>query len=217
MMENNYSGLYKFCEVMQRFMSESVATQPQAIDNLIGKIDRIKEILSTSFIAIENIEKFAESLSPLIDALGKSVVDSEASQYISVPGDTMETIREFAPLIPEDKKEQFEEIVAPEQSTERKLLTKENVMWLIALIVSIISMLNSFNPQELSDDSKQFISKEFDRIVETIEENDSDCSLTLNIFPEYINQAENVFTEESNISGDIAVSDEQADNQAEQN
>ena len=60
---------------------------------------------------------------------------------VEVSTDTLEMLRELSPLIPENDCEEFDEIISPEKSKERKILTTENFKWLIALILSIVMPL----------------------------------------------------------------------------
>lgn len=201
--------------------TKETSSMTDTILDAMCEIDRIESDITSQVLA-----EARNAVSALSEQLLKSSVypfrlenQLTGQKDIEISNSALESLQKLSPLVPEEKLEEFEEIVAQETG-KKKLLTPENVIALLALIVSIISMINSFKPQDpqnLSDDSKQFIHDEFTRIVAAIEEKarpdcgclespQAQCSL------DNIKEGDKVFGEKIDIINDFVEPDRQNEN-----
>lgn len=167
-----YSAWYDgWADELVRAVSD-MAINSQAINDSMNEAAK-KLVESMSGLFTEDYTKSLQaSLSALAEKLGAIPIDElQTEPYISVPEEELEPFRKMEQFIPEAKREEFKEIVAPAKD-KKKFLTPMNIITLLGVIFTFISMLNSFKPQEpqdLSDDSKKFIHEEFSRIIDALE------------------------------------------------
>lgn len=139
-----------------------MATNYQAIND--GIVNGIQTLLdSTAELLTENyMELLLASISSMAKQLEEYQFDSlQPEQYISVPKETLEPLREMTKFVPEEKREEFQEIVSDKESKASKILTVENVKWLLGLIIPMLFSLclfylpNKNEEKSLQEDQKQ--------------------------------------------------------------
>lgn len=208
-----YSAWYDgWADELVRAVSD-MAINSQAINDSMNEAAK-KLVESMSGLFTEDYTKSLQaSLSALVEKLGTLPINElQEESYILVPDEKLEPLREMAKFVPEEKQGEFQEIISPAKEKD-KILTPANIIALLALICSIVSMLNSFKPQDMSEDSKNFFREEFGQIV-----SESGNTININVFFDSSCKHEDVAIEGTDVTRDLIVPDGQdkdADTQTE--
>lgn len=114
--------------------------------------------LSSSMVKIltENyVELLTASLFALIESVRELPIDElQEESYISVPEEKLEPLREMAQLVPEEKREEFQKIIAPEEGKKPKIITLENLYKIAMLVLTIITLIR---PVSIDGETKQIM------------------------------------------------------------
>ena len=116
----------------------AIQTNTKAIEDSLTTI--ASNIVSNSLPSAELLSNILEDMAQAIMQIAQMGHETchQLAESIEIPEGTLEPLRELAPLVPEDKREEFEEIVAPEKAAEKKILTIENIKWLLGIILPIL-------------------------------------------------------------------------------
>ena len=163
--ETVYSTSYVL-QIMQSRIEDLLAIQMNASmntrvieDALITMASNIAyNSFSSAELRIVNLlEDMVQSLTQITQTSHEAYQQLEES--IEIPESTLESLRELSPLVPEEKREEFSEIIAPAKAADRKILTVENLKWLIGIILPIFLYLlpdkNAEEHNQLHKDSNE--------------------------------------------------------------
>lgn len=127
----------------------------QAINDSI--LSGFQELLdSTTKILTENYaELLTASLYALVESMAGLPIDElQAESYISVPVEKLEPLLEMTQFVPEDKQEEFQEIIAPERGKKSKIITLENFYKIATLVLAILTLVR---PISVDDETKEIM------------------------------------------------------------
>ena len=163
----------------------------------------------------------------LADAKDAVLALSELLTSAEITNSALDSLQKLLPLVPEEKREEFGKIVAPEKSKEWKLITAENIKWLLGIIIPILVTIYLHQlPDKNAEESLQLQREElavkqeenelrrenmelFCEFFDYIKENGIGFSEQISTLPEQFDTFEN----DTDPIGDLVVSDEQRDNQ----
>lgn len=165
-MEENYypkiseinKQLLESMSVMANCMKEALGSPAEIAvmisslkDSLLLISKEMIECLPSEQMIAENIRNL---MGQIIGLYSISLIDAPA---ISVPEETIAPIREMALFVPEENREEFQKIVAPDSTGKNKIISTENIKWLIATIISVIAILVSLKTQTIDEETKQIL------------------------------------------------------------
>lgn len=155
-MEENITSSFPtdWIDVLYRSLSNMEIDYQTLNNSVICGIQMLLD--STTKILTENYtELLLASVSALIKKLDELSFDElPAEPYISVPEEKLEPLRNMAKFVPEEKREEFQEIIAPEKNKKPKIITLENLYKLVMLILTILALIS---PVSLDDETKELL------------------------------------------------------------
>lgn len=155
-MEENITSSFPtdWIDVLYRSLSDMEIDYQTLNNSVICGIQTILD--STAKILTENYtELLLDSVSALIKKLDELSFDElPAEPYISVPEEKLEPLRNMAKFVPEEKREEFQEIIAPETNKKTKIITLENLYKIVMLVLAILALIT---PVSLDDETKELL------------------------------------------------------------
>lgn len=239
------SNLSDVIQLMQSRMTNILAQQIDitatsnallSLSSMLG--DMLSSELGASICAAHEASPvLLETLKQAAQVLSECYSETDP---IEISNRDFESLQSISPLVPEEKKEEFEKIVAPEKSKERKLITAENIKWLLGIIIPILFSLYQQSFSNKSEEERLQLHRESNdiarEIVEALEQDSEGTGIEKflqylddNGFAlmkkndvvceqfERIQNCMSVFEEGIDAVDDLVVPNKQGDNQTEQN
>lgn len=142
----NLSEMSKLVHTMQDRIADALIQQILFVNasDIFQTISvGVKELFLTQFETSFYVSKEMQNiLLENLKQIAKMLTDCYwTGESVEVSIETMESFHKFAPYVPEKEQEEFNKIIAPEKSNQRKILTVENVKWLLGIIIPILFTL----------------------------------------------------------------------------
>ena len=141
---SSYSDFRSQILILQSRMADIIAKQADISSTVIALnvlSDSIAEHVSKDML--ESVQLSLRTLPVWAGHLRQTMQGQEMSSSLSntveVSNNTLESFLDFSPLIPEEQRKEFQEIVSPEQGKEHKILTIENLKWLLLFIATLLA------------------------------------------------------------------------------
>lgn len=158
---------------IMREMMENIILNQQA--SMYGMADALKDVSSCAANALstgisDSIQMTSNISGALIDSMIQSLLaiakEFQNVDYAAIAEETLETFKELEPFVPEKEKEKFKEIVEPPKEKKRKILTAENIKFLVGLIIPMLFSLYMYNLQNKTDEEQLRLKRESNAIEE---------------------------------------------------
>lgn len=159
--------------------------------------------------AVQDMIKHANSL--------RTQAKADPDAFVQVKEDTLTSLRAATPLIPEESQEKFNEITTIEQGEGWKILTAENIKWLLGIIIPIIVSICLYNLGSKNAEEQLELLSGLNEIGEEIVELlDRNSEESYEDFPEEIPGYQGVFNEDVDAISDLVAPDRQDNDAANQ-
>ena len=135
--------------------------------------DRLLDLAEAEMEFSQSALQGAEaSLEGLLQQITQAIADVSQMEFpAEIPNSALKSLQELTPLVPEEKREEFAEIVATAPEEKGRIFSKDNFWSIISVILAIISIFLSLREQTMSEESKGFLRDENGRQISAIEEN----------------------------------------------
>lgn len=122
---SKYPGAYAALEALARFLAAEPENQNQVSKNIEKSLSAFAAAIDalTNEKNIRRMQNSAKAISAMIDRLSELCIDTSTSDdFVVLDEATVEILQEAAPLIPEEKRGEYKEIVTPKKGESKKSL-----------------------------------------------------------------------------------------------